>query len=690
MAERDGAHRHQRAEVDAPGHEALRQALRVEGVEQRPARHGQRQRAVEIRFVAGGDPVVESVAQAGVQVLVGFVHGQEQIVEQGGEALSPVAGAAVAAALAPVVFQGVEQARQAPGQLGAQAGHFVQRLDAHPGRAVAEQVAGQHAFQAERPTVLFEAGYVQGLPLFAVQPPADARLVDPAGQLRQVALVDAEAFAHRRHVQQVEDVGGGEAPLRQMQQRLHRLGQRRGGAGAAVAERVGQIARVVPLQAAEHGVNVRRIGFDVRHHDDHVAGLQLRVGAEAVEQLVLQNLHLPLGAVADAEAQRAVRRQRRLFSGGRQRLQVENVLLQPLQQGARLQVLEQIDLVLKGAAVTVRVVVVVEQADKIAALLAPGGEQRIDWVVRQRGQVTFAVVQLTAQQLFVLDDVGPVMLTGVLHQHQDLAVAAERRQGFQRLLGQGADAENNQPARQARRRRVLLQSVLLKGLDEGPVDGAAAEPLFVRVHVREQGAPQMRLPQLAGGEVVEAVPVLGPAQPVVAPFPVRQPVGPVDLVGVEQIRQPLRQLVAFAAVHVVGQEVAQRTEMGGVEQGGQQPVQAPQQPRLVERRGARHPVFTERGAVGAPQEAGRHLELETGADAQRPGQLQFQPLGHAVGLDQEDLLVQRRQRVLPQPVRHQLGERLQPVAVQHHETVVHRRLPLSIPYPRPGRAARQA
>ena len=302
MAERDGAHRHQRAEVDAPGHEALRQALRVEGVEQRPARHGQRQRAVEIRFVTGGDPVVEGVAQAGVQVLVGFVHGQEQIVEQGGEALSPVAGAAVAAALAPVVFQGVEQAGQAPGQFGAQAGHFVQRLDAPPGRAVAEQVAGQHAFQAEGPAVLLEAGHVQGFPLLAVQPPADARLVDPAGQLRQVALVDAEAFTHRRHVQQVEDVGGGEAPLRQMQQRLDRLGQRRGGAGTAVAERVGQVARVARIQAAEHGVDVRRIGFDVRHHDDHVAGLQVRVGAEAVQQLVLQNLHLPLGAVADAEA----------------------------------------------------------------------------------------------------------------------------------------------------------------------------------------------------------------------------------------------------------------------------------------------------------------------------------------------------------------------------------------------------
>ena len=87
----------------------------------------------------------------------------------------------------------------------------------------------------------------------------------------------------------------------------------------------------------------------------------------------------------------------------------------------------------------------------------------------------------------------------------------------------------------------------------------------------------MGLPQLAGGEVVEAVSVLGPAQPVVAPFPVGQPVGAVDLVGVEQIRQPLRQLVAFSAIHVVGQEVAQRAKMRLVQQGGQQPVQAPQQ-----------------------------------------------------------------------------------------------------------------
>ena len=122
-----------------------------------------------------------------------------------------------------------------------------------------------------------------------------------------------------------------------------------------------------------------------------------------------------------------------------------------LQQGVRFAVFKQINLVLEGAAITVRVVVVVEQTDKVPALFAPGGQQWIDAVFRQGGQVAFAVIQLAAQQLFVFDDIRPVMLAGVLYQHQDLAVLAERGQGFQGLLGQGADTEDDQPAWQPRR-----------------------------------------------------------------------------------------------------------------------------------------------------------------------------------------------------------------------------------------------
>ena len=142
--------------------------------------------------------------------------------------------------------------------------------------------------------------------MLAVKAPTDAGLVDPASQLWQVAFVDAEAFAHGGHIQQVENVGGGEAPLGQVQQGFHGLGQGGRGTGTAVAEGIGEIARIVPFQPAEYGVDVRCIGFDVRHHHDHVAGLQARVVAETVEQFILEDFHFPLGAVADAEMEGAV------------------------------------------------------------------------------------------------------------------------------------------------------------------------------------------------------------------------------------------------------------------------------------------------------------------------------------------------------------------------------------------------
>ena len=278
-----------------------------------------------------------------------------------------------------------------------------------------------------------------------------------------------------------------------MQQGFHRLGQRGRGTGTAVAEGIGQIARIVPFQPTEHRIDVRGVGFDVRHHHDHVPGLKARVVAETVQQFILENFHFPLGAVADAEMDRAVDLQRGSLFRGRQGFQIENVLLQVLQQCFRFAVFKQIDLVLEGAAITVRVVVIVKQADKVPALFAPGGQQRVDPVFRQGGQVAFAVVQLATEQLFVFDNIGPVMLAGVLYQHQDLAMLAECGQGFQGLLGQGADAEDDQPTWQARRWRALFL-VLSQCGHEIPVDGTAAEPLLAVVHVRQQGAPQMRLP----------------------------------------------------------------------------------------------------------------------------------------------------------------------------------------------------
>ena len=57
--------------------------------------------------------------------------------------------------------------------------------------------------------------------------------------------------------------------------------------------------RVVCGQLAKYRFDVRGVAVDIRHHDDDIARTQGRVGAEGGQQLVVENLHFPLGAVAD-------------------------------------------------------------------------------------------------------------------------------------------------------------------------------------------------------------------------------------------------------------------------------------------------------------------------------------------------------------------------------------------------------
>ena len=154
--------------------------------------------------------------------------------------------------------------------------------------------------------------------------------------------------------------------------------------------------------------------------------------------------------------------------------------------------------------------------------------------------------------------------------------------------------------------------------------------------------------------------------------PLRQPVGPVHLVLVQQVGQSLGQLVAFAQVLVLRQKALQRGEGRFLQQPGQQAHQAPGQRLGVQRRGARHGVGAQHGPVGLPDEAHRQLHLQRGGDAMAAlgrvlRQRQAQPLRHPVTLHQDALVLQRSQRVAAHPVAHQVAQRLGVVAVHHHE-----------------------
>jgi hypothetical protein len=137
---------------------------------------------------------------------------------------------------------------------------------------------------------------------------------------------------------------------------------------------------------------VRRVGIDVRHHDDDVARAQRGVGVAGGEQLVVEDLDLALRTVGDMEADRASR----AGSTGRpvvarlgQGAQLEDVVLQLLQQGRRRVGLNRsmrwpmAAKCLQVAGARRLLVVLVEQADEIAPLLAPGGQQGLRVQVQQ-------------------------------------------------------------------------------------------------------------------------------------------------------------------------------------------------------------------------------------------------------------------------------------------------------------------
>ena len=152
-----------------------------------------------------------------------------------------------------------------------------------------------------------------------------------------------------------------------------------------------------------------------------------------------------------------------------------------------------------------------------------------------------------------------------------------------------------------------------------------------------------------------------------------EPVGAVELVLVEQVGQPLGELQAAAEVVRAigcgrgGQELRQRLEARFADPLRQRLHQPPGQRRLVERRAGRRPFAAEHRAVQAPEKTRRQLDPGRRADAAAPGQRHLHPLGDAVALHQQHVLLQRVERVALQPGEDGLLQQLQPVAVQHQQ-----------------------
>ena len=389
----------------------------------------------------------------------------------------------------------------------------------------------------------------------------------------------------------------------------------------------------------------------------------------------MQDLDLALRAVRDVEHDGVVVRIDRRMRVLGQRHQVADGRLHLLQQRACRRVVEQVDpgnaeAFLRGR----RVVEGIELAHEVAALPAPGGQQRMavrmHLFQRHRCQIARpaqgVATALHAQQLAPFDDVGPVVAARVGDGHQHLRVGRQRGQRLQRLHRHMGHAEEDHAARDRRGQRRARG----ERREEALVQLRAGRAALLAIEPGQHVTPQRGLPALVLGQR-QVVGTTQARQHVAAGFPRGEPVAAVDLVLVVQIGQPLCELQASAQVAVT-QETGQRREARARRDLGQQVHQPPGERLPVERRACRHRVAAQHLAVAAPQKARRQLDPRGSAHAAARGQRHLQPFGHAVALHQKDLFLQRLQRMAADPFEERVAQQFGAVAVQDEETGLER------------------
>ncbi|MNM48057.1 hypothetical protein D3C81_590340 [compost metagenome] len=233
--------------------------------------HTQRQRLVELRGLASAQPVIEQLEQLVDQQFFGIPHRAEEHLQQRLQALDPEQWCGRLLQVFASNFQMIKQGQQRPRQCRFQAGHFVVGLDAIQLGPLAGRVAQQHAAHAEAPGVLLQTRrQVQALALLRIETPAHAGTVDPALQDRYIRFLDTEARPQRRHIQQVENIADGKAAMRQFEQVFEGDQQWLAATLSLVGQGKGQITRIMTRHLAEHGLDMRRIRVDVRHHYNHI------------------------------------------------------------------------------------------------------------------------------------------------------------------------------------------------------------------------------------------------------------------------------------------------------------------------------------------------------------------------------------------------------------------------------------
>ncbi|MCW0450082.1 hypothetical protein NB706_002916 [Xanthomonas sacchari] len=411
-----------------------------------------------------------------------------------------------------------------------------------------------------------------------------------------------------------------EARDRQPEQRQEHLGQWLAGQRAGVGQRIGQ--GVVAGVAAEHRVQVRHVGVDVRRQHGDLARLQRRLEARVVQQrpqLVVQHLQFAQAGVAGVHLQAGIVRihcgQRRR---PRRRAAMEQVALHAPQQTvaeaalgqrapARLQRIG-ID---RDLGQRMHHLVVADQRHEVAPGRAPGLQQRV--LLHLFGEQLHrpALAAALPERL----QIAPVALRRGRQVEVQRAGARLRGQHAQHVRGNVEHGEGEQAPRQALRQRPVRARVAVQVLADAACAVGAA---------RGDAPPQPRLRIVRVG----------------AAFPAQQPVAAPGLVLLEHVAQLAGQAPRLERI-AVGQIAGQRRQRRVAAQVAlQRRVQAPMH--------GRHIQVVDRRAEIALQRARDELawgeEFQVRRHPVHRGQGRLQPAPHRHLRDQHHL---RRQQRLP-------------------------------------------
>ncbi len=235
----------------------------------------------------------------------------------------------------------------------------------------------------------------------------------------------------------------------------------------------------------------------------------------------------------------------------------------------------------------------------------------------------------------------------------------QRRQHLQQLPRHVAHAKHRHAPRHRAGQRLARLQVRQRPRMQRRAGGLA----LAVIQSVEHAAPEFGLPELV---FAQRIMPSGFAQQVAPGGPVLQPVGAVDLVLVKQVGQAAGQLQQAVRL-VASQETRHGLEHRVLQTARQQSHQPPGHGQFVEWRIGRHIGHAQHLPVSAPQKARGQLHPRGRAHPALAGQLDLDPLGHAVALHQDDFALERQQRVRAQPARQGVGQYLGAVAVQGDE-----------------------